>query len=34
MEDCYVGGVSVKLFLPIFNMNFTEIADIALRNLH
>jgi 4-hydroxy-3-polyprenylbenzoate decarboxylase len=30
MEDFYMGGASVKLFLPIFKMNFPEIADIAL----
>ena len=25
-----LGGASVKLFLPIFKMNFPEIVDIAL----
>jgi hypothetical protein len=25
----FIGGASVKLFLPIFKMNFPEIADIA-----
>jgi len=30
MEDFYLGGASVKLFLPIFQMNFPEIVDIAL----
>lgn len=30
MEDFYIGGASVRLFLPIFKMNFPEIADIAL----
>jgi 4-hydroxy-3-polyprenylbenzoate decarboxylase len=30
MEDFYLGGASVKLFLPILKMNFPEIADIAL----
>jgi 4-hydroxy-3-polyprenylbenzoate decarboxylase len=30
MEDFYMGSASVKLFLPIFKMNFPEIADIAL----
>ena len=30
MEDFYMGGASVKLFLPIFKMNFPEIMDIAL----
>ena len=30
MEDFYIGGASVKIFLPIFKMNFPEIVDIAL----
>lgn len=30
MEDFYMGAASVKLFLPIFQMNFPEIVDIAL----
>jgi len=30
MEDFYIGVASVKLFLPIFKMNFPEIVDIAL----
>jgi 4-hydroxy-3-polyprenylbenzoate decarboxylase len=30
MEDFYLGGASVKLFLPIFKMNFPEIVDLAL----
>jgi 4-hydroxy-3-polyprenylbenzoate decarboxylase len=30
MEDFYIGGASMKLFLPIFKMNFPEIVDIAL----
>ena len=30
MEDFYIGGASVKLFLPIFKMNFPELVDIAL----
>ncbi len=30
MEDFYIGGASVKLFLPIFKMNFPEIVEIAL----
>lgn len=30
MEDFYIGGASVRLFLPIFKMNFPEIMDIAL----
>jgi hypothetical protein len=34
MEDFYIGGASVKLFLPIFKMNFPEIVDIALRGAH
>ena len=29
-EDFYIGGASVKIFLPIFKMNFPEIVDIAL----
>jgi 4-hydroxy-3-polyprenylbenzoate decarboxylase len=29
-EDFYIGGASVKLFLPIFKMNFPAIMDIAL----
>jgi 4-hydroxy-3-polyprenylbenzoate decarboxylase len=29
MEDFYIGGASVKLFLPIFKMNFPEIVGIA-----
>jgi 4-hydroxy-3-polyprenylbenzoate decarboxylase len=29
-EDFYIGDGSVKLFLPIFKMNFPEIVDIAL----
>ena len=28
-----MGGASVKLFLPIFKMNFPEIVDLALPNL-
>ncbi len=28
MEDFDIGGASVKLFLPIFKMNFPEIVDI------
>jgi hypothetical protein len=34
MDDFYIGGASVKLFLPIFKMNFPEIVDIALRGAH
>ena len=30
MEDFYMGGAFVKLFLPIFKMNVPEIVDIAL----
>jgi 4-hydroxy-3-polyprenylbenzoate decarboxylase len=30
MEDFYMGGASLKLFLPIFKMNFPEIQDLAL----
>jgi UbiD family decarboxylase len=30
MEDFYIGGASMKLFLPIFKMNFSEIVAIAL----
>ncbi len=30
MEDFYMGSASVKLFLPVFKMNFPEIVDIAL----
>lgn len=30
MEDFYMGGASVKLFLPVFRMNFPEIVDLAL----
>ena len=30
MEDFYIGGASVKLFLPILKMNFPEIVDNAL----
>ncbi len=30
MEDFYIGGASVKLFLPIFRMNFPELVDLAL----
>ncbi|MCD6338336.1 MAG: UbiD family decarboxylase [Verrucomicrobia bacterium] len=30
MEDFYMGGASLKLFLPVFKMNFPEIVDIAL----
>jgi len=30
MEDFYLGVASLKLFLPVFKMNFPEIVDIAL----
>jgi len=30
MEDFYIGSASVRLFLPIFKMNFPEIVDLAL----
>jgi 4-hydroxy-3-polyprenylbenzoate decarboxylase len=30
MEDFYIGAASVKIFLPIFKMNFPEIVDLAL----
>lgn len=30
MEDFYIGTASVRLFLPIFQMNFPEIVDLAL----
>jgi 4-hydroxy-3-polyprenylbenzoate decarboxylase len=30
MEDFYIGSASVKLFRPVFKMNFPEIVDIAL----
>jgi 4-hydroxy-3-polyprenylbenzoate decarboxylase len=30
MEDFYIGSASMRLFLPIFKMNFPEIVDIAL----
>jgi 4-hydroxy-3-polyprenylbenzoate decarboxylase len=30
MEDFYMGTASVRIFLPIFRMNFPEIVDIAL----
>jgi 4-hydroxy-3-polyprenylbenzoate decarboxylase len=30
MEDFYIGTASVRLFLPIFKMNFPEIVDMAL----
>ena len=30
MEDFYIGHASVRLFLPLFRMNFPEIVDLAL----
>ena len=30
MEDFYLGEASVRIFLPIFKMNFPEIVDMAL----
>ncbi len=30
MEDFFIGSASMKLFLPIFKMNFPEIVDLAL----
>ena len=30
MEDLYMGQASVRLFLPIFRMNFPEIVEMAL----
>lgn len=30
MEDFYMGHASVRLFLPVFRMNFPEIVDLAL----
>ncbi|MCS7062962.1 MAG: menaquinone biosynthesis decarboxylase [Methylacidiphilales bacterium] len=30
MEDFYLGTASVKLFLPVFQLNFPEIVDMAL----
>ncbi len=30
MEDFYMGTASVRIFLPIFKMNFPEIVDMAL----
>ena len=30
MEDFYIGEASVRVFLPIFRMNFPEIVDMAL----
>ncbi len=30
MEDFYMGDASVRVFLPVFQMNFPEIVDMAL----
>src|SRR5713226_2213663 len=30
MEDYYLGSASVRIFLPVFKMNFPEIIDMAL----
>jgi 4-hydroxy-3-polyprenylbenzoate decarboxylase len=30
MEDFYMGDASVRIFLPVFKMNFPEIVDLAL----
>ncbi len=30
MEDFYMGSASVRIFLPVFRMNFPEIVDLAL----
>ena len=30
MEDFYLGSASVRVFLPVFKMNFPEIVDMAL----
>ena len=30
MEDFYIGDASVRIFLPVFKMNFPEIVDMAL----
>ena len=30
MEDFYMGGASVKLFMPVFKMTFPELVDLAL----
>ena len=30
MEDFYMGTASVRVFLPVFRMNFPEIVDLAL----
>jgi 4-hydroxy-3-polyprenylbenzoate decarboxylase len=30
MEDFYMGSASTRIFLPVFQMNFPEIVDLAL----
>lgn len=30
MEDFYIGTASVRIFLPVFKLNFPEIVDLAL----
>ena len=30
MEDFYLGDASVRIFLPVFRMNFPELVDMAL----
>jgi 4-hydroxy-3-polyprenylbenzoate decarboxylase len=30
MEDFYLGSASVRIFLPVFKMNFPELVDMAL----
>lgn len=30
MEDFYMGSASVRIFLPVFKMNFPELVDMAL----
>ena len=30
MEDFYLGSASVRIFLPVFKMNFPEMVDMAL----
>lgn len=30
MEDFYIGTASIRIFLPIFKLNFPEIVDMAL----
>ncbi len=30
MEDFYIGSASVRLFLPVLQMNFPELVDLAL----